>query len=239
MANETTVNRTFKSTLFIMVFEDKKNLLELYNAMTGKHYTDPEQLEINTLENAVYMSMKNDLSFLIDGRLSLYEHQSTYNPNLPLRFLIYISQLYAGMTRNENLYGTKVVQIPPPEFVIFYNGEKDMPEETLLRLSDMYRIKVKDPKLQLEAVMLNISGSNNSRLKEAKAMSIFEYDQEKHIRQEREEAWEEGHAEGRTSGLKLAETIFRLFREGKTIDEISARCNFPADQIRELLGQEK
>lgn len=78
-------------------------------------------------------------------------------------------------------------------------------------------------------------------------MSIFEYDQEKHIRQEREEAWEEGHAEGRSSGLKdgqasglkLAETIFRLFREGKTIDEISARCNFPADQIRELLGQEK
>ena len=290
MANGTTVNRTFKSTVFIMVFDDKRNLLELYNAMTGKHYTDSEQLEINTLENAVYMSMKNDLSFLIDGRLSLYEHQSTYNPNLPLRFLIYISQLYAGMTRNENLYGTKAVQIPPPEFVIFYNGEKDMPEETPLRLSDMYGLEVKSPKLELEAVMLNISGSHNSRLKEAcrtlkdyavytdkirlyskeqplpeaveraideciaedvlkdfftknraeaKAMSIFEYDQERHIRQEREEAWEEGHAEGRVSGLKLAETIFRLFREGKTTEEISARCNLPAEQIRELLGQEK
>ena len=74
---------------------------------------------------------------------------------------------------------------------------------------------------------------------EAKAMSIFEYDQERHIRQEREEAWEEGHAEGRVSGLKLAETIFRLFREGKTTEEISARCNLPAEQIRELLGQEK
>ena len=244
MANETTVNRTFKSTVFIMVFEDKKNLLELYNAMTGKNYTDPELLEINTLENAVYMSMKNDLSFLIDGRLSLYEHQSTYNPNLPLRFLIYISQLYAGMTRNENLYGTKVVQIPPPEFVIFYNGEKDMPEETPLRLSDMYRLKVKDPKLQLEAVEKAIDECIAENVlkdfltkhrAEAKAMSIFEYDQEKHIRQEREEAWEEGQA----SGLKLAETIFRLFREGKTIDEISARCNLPAEQIRELLGQEK
>ena len=302
MANETTVNRTFKSTVFIMIFEDKRNLLELYNAMTGKNYTDPELLEINTLENAVYMSMKNDLSFLIDGRLSLYEHQSTYNPNLPLRFLIYISQLYAGMTRNENLYGTKVVQIPPPEFVIFYNGEKDIPEETPLRLSGMYRIKVENPKLELEAVMLNISGSNNSRLKdacrtlkdyavytdkirlytkgqplaeaveraideciaedvlkdfltkhraEAKAMSIFEYDQEKHIRQEREEAWEEGRAsglkegrasglkEGRVSGLKLAEMIFRLFREGKTIEEISVDCDLPAEQIRELLGQKE
>ena len=57
------VNRTFKSTLFIMLFEDKKNLLELYNAITGKHYADPELLEINTLENAIYMSMKNDVSF--------------------------------------------------------------------------------------------------------------------------------------------------------------------------------
>ncbi len=268
MANETTVNRTFKSTVFIMVFEDKKNLLELYNAMTGKNYTDPELLEINTLENAVYMSMKNDLSFLIDGRLSLYEHQSTYNPNLPLRFLIYISQLYAGMTRNENLYGTKVVQIPPPEFVIFYNGEKNMPEETPLRLSDMYRIKVENPlkeacrtlkdyavytdKIRLyskeqtleeavekaidECIAENVLKDFLTKHRaEAKAMSIFEYDQEKHIRQEREEAWEEGQA----SGLKLAETIFRLFREGKTIDEISARCNLPAEQIRELLGQEK
>ena len=198
------------------------------------------------------------------------------------------------MTRNENLYGTKVVQIPPPEFVIFYNGEKDMLEETPLKLSDMYRLKVEDPKLQLEAVMLNISGSNNSRLKEAcrtlkdyavytdkirlyskeqplaeaveraidecitedvlkdfltkhraeaKAMSIFEYDQEKHIRQEREDAWEEGRVsglkEGQDSGLKLAETIFRLFREGKTTEEISASSGLPTEQIKELLGQKK
>ena len=97
-----------------MLFEDKNNLLELYNAMTGKQYTDPDLLEINTLENAIYMTMKNDISFLIDGRLSLYEHQSTYNPNLPLRFLFYISRLYMGMTKDENLYGTKTIQLPPP-----------------------------------------------------------------------------------------------------------------------------
>lgn len=148
------------------------------------------------------------------------------------------------MTRNENLYGTKVVQIPPPEFVIFYNGEKDMPEEMPLRLSDMYRLKVEEPKLQLEAVERAIDECIaedvlkdflTKHRAEAKAMSIFEYDQEKHIRQEREEAWEEGHA----SGLKLAEMIFRLFREGKTIEEISACCDLSAEQIRELLGQEK
>ena len=132
-----TVNRTFKSTLFIMLFEDRKNLLELYNAITGKHYADPELLEINTLENAIYMSMKNDVSFLIDGRLSLYEHQSTKNPNLPLRFLLYISHLYSRLTVKANLYGETIVRIPAPEFIIFYNGKDEMPERQLLKLSDM------------------------------------------------------------------------------------------------------
>ena len=133
-----TVNRTFKSTLFIMLFEDRKNLLELYNAITGKHYADPELLEINTLENAIYMSMKNDISFLIDGRLSLYEHQSTKNPNLPLRFLLYISHLYSRLTVKANLYGERIVQIPAPEFIVFYNGKDEMPERQQLKLSDMY-----------------------------------------------------------------------------------------------------
>ena len=161
------VNRTYKSTLFIMLFQDKNNLLELYNAISGKHYTDPGILEINTLENAIYMTVKNDISFLVDGRLSLYEHQSTYNPNLPLRFLIYIAKLYSRMTRNANLYGTKVVRIPPPEFLIFYNGREELPDRTVLNLSDMYEKEDPHAGLQLSAVMLNISGENNQKLKEA------------------------------------------------------------------------
>ena len=131
------VNRTYKSTIFIMLFEDRNNLLELYNAMSGKHYTDPKLLEINTLENAIYMSIKNDIAFLIDGRLSLYEHQSTYSPNLPLRFLLYISHLYSRMTKDSNLYGTKAVKIPAPEFIIFYNGRDELPERQILKLSNM------------------------------------------------------------------------------------------------------
>ena len=120
---ENTPNRLYKSHLFVMIFEDKEKLLELYNAVSGSDYRDPGLLEINTLENAIYMSMKNDISFLIDARLSLYEHQSTYSPNLPLRFLFYLSDLYSGMTRDANLYGTKKVQIPPPRCIVFYNGE--------------------------------------------------------------------------------------------------------------------
>ena len=291
---ERKTNRLYKSRLFVMIFEDKKNLLELYNAVSGKNYTDPELLEINTLENAIYMSMKNDLSFLIDARLSLYEHQSTYSPNLPLRFLFYISNLYSGMTREANLYGTRTVKIPGPEFLIFYNGREEMPERQVLRLSDMFTAKGEQSGLELEAVMLNLCGEHNRKLKEAcrslrdyaeytdrirkyvremeledaverairecigegilkeflekhraeaKEMSIFEYDQEKHMRQEREDAWEEGRVsglkEGQDSGLKLAETIFRLFREGKSTEEISASSGLPTEQIKELLGQKK
>ena len=75
---------------------DRERLLKLYNAISGKNYQEPEALEINTLDNAIYIGMKNDLSFIIDEQLSLYEHQSTVNPNMPLRFLFYISDLYAA-----------------------------------------------------------------------------------------------------------------------------------------------
>lgn len=102
-----TVNSTYKARIFEMVFSDRKELLALYNAVNGTCYTDPDKLEINTLKNAIYMSMHNDISFLIDSRLSLYEHQSTYSPNLPLWYLFYVADLYSGMTREANLYGRK------------------------------------------------------------------------------------------------------------------------------------
>ncbi len=275
-----TANRTYKSTMFIMLFEDKNNLLELYNAISGKNYTDPGMLEINTLENAIYMTMKNDISFLIDGRLSLYEHQSTDNPNLPLWFLFYISKLYSGMTRNENLYGTRIVQIPPPEFIIFYNGRDELPDRMERKISDMYTVRDPHAGLELKAVMLNIAGKHKQKLKEAcrtlreyaiytdkvrryveemeraiqecisegvlkdflekhraeaKEMSIFEYDQEKHMKQEREAAWEEGHREGFNSGIMLTKQVLQLSARGKSIEDIARECSISPEQVREIL----
>lgn len=284
-------NRTYKATIFAMLFEDKEHLLELYNAISGKHYTNPEMLEINTLENAIYMAMRNDISFLIDARLSLYEHQSTYSPNLPLRFLLYISALYSSMTREANLYGTKPIELPPPRFVIFYNGKVEQPDRQILKLSDLYTIK-EECSLELEAVMLNVNSGHNKELMEmshtlweyaeytarvreyaevmeledaveraikeciqegilkefleknraeAKNMSIFEYDQEKHIKQEREEAWEEGRKEGKKAGerdmlLKLAE---KKLRKGKTIAEIAEELEESEKTIKEILESRK
>ena len=131
-------NRIFKSSVFtmlysdpkeaLMLYSDPKEALQLYNAVNGTEYKDPELLEINTLENAIYMGIKNDVSFVIDSRLSLYEHQSTYSLNLPLRFLMYVSDLYSVMTKDHDLYSEKMISIPAPRFVIFYNGEKKRPE---------------------------------------------------------------------------------------------------------------
>ena len=285
------VNRTFKSTLFIMLFEDKKNLLELYNAITGKHYADPELLEINTLENAIYMSIKNDVSFLIDGRLSLYEHQSTKNPNLPLRFLLYISHLYSRLTVKENLYGESIVQIPAPEFLIFYNGKDKMPERQILKLSDMYSVQEGHPKLELEATLLNISGSNNQKLKEAcrtlgeyaiytdkirayteemelpeavdramdeciredvlreflmkhraeaRAMSIFEYNQERHMQQEREAGIEKGRRIGLAEGEEqlLRRLVQKNLSRGMSISEIAEVLDETEERIREIASED-
>ena len=263
-----TVNRTFKSMLFIMLVEDRKNLLELYNAITGKHYADPELLEINTLENAIYMSMKNDVSFLIDGRLSLYEHQSTKNPNLPLRFLLYISHLYSRLTVKANLYGERIVRIPAPEFIIFYNGKDEMPER------------------QLEATLLNISGTNNRKLKdacrtlrdyaiytdkirmytetmefpeavdrainecikedvlrdflmeykaEARAMSIFEYDQERHMQQEREAGIEKGRRQGEEQLLRRQ--VQKNLARGMSFAEIAEVLDETEERIREIAAE--
>ena len=166
-------NRLYKARPFVMIFEDKRKLLELYNAISGKHYEDPELLEINTLENAIYMSMKNDLSFLIDARLSLYEHQSTYSPNLSLRFFFYLSDMFSGMTADANLYGTKKVVLPAPRFVVFYNGEADQPDRQILKLSDLYTVK-EDPMLELKVLMLNVNQGHNPELMEA-CHTLWEY----------------------------------------------------------------
>lgn len=283
-----TPNRQFKSRIFTMIFEDKRNLLELYNAVSGKHYEDPERLVINTLDNAIYMAMRNDLSFLIDARLSLYEHQSTYSPNLPLRFLLYIADLYSAMTRNENLYGRKKILIPPPQFLIFYNGEEEQPERRVLKLSDMFGVEEEHHKLELEAVLLNINIGFNDELMEAchtlweyaeytkrvrkyaaefpideaveraiveciregilkeflaknrteaKKMSIYEYDQEKHIRQERETAWKEGHAEGKAEGEEelLVRMIMKKLEKRKSVSEIAEELEETEERIRGLM----
>ena len=241
------VNRKYKDTLFRALFSERKHLFSLYNAVNETNYTNEEDLEINTLENVIYLKMKNDISFLFGFSLNLYEHQSSVNPNMPLRDLFYVADLLQKIVKDKNLYSSSLVGIPTPKFVMFYNGTDEEAAQMELKLSDAYMQKVGDPDLELKVKMYNINSGKNPELlehcqrlreytifvekvrayaaqmeiaeavnravdeciaegvlgdflsehrAEAVAMSIYEYDEEKHMKAEREEHYALGFQQG-------------------------------------------
>ena len=150
---ELKVNRKYKDTVFRMLFSDKERLLELYNAVSGKNYNNADELEIVTLENAVYMGMKNDLAFLLNMNIYLYEHQSTVNPNMPLRDLFYITSEYSELVELKSLYSSALIKLPTPNFVVFYNGDIEIGDVSEYRLSDSYMTSVEEPALELRVTV--------------------------------------------------------------------------------------
>ncbi len=173
-------NREVKSSLFAKIFSDKKELLELFNAVNGTEHQDTDELEINTIEGILYMTTKNDVSFLIDSAMNLYEQQSTYNPNMPIRGLRYFSQLYNKYIKMNglNIYSSKLQRLPVPHYVVFYNGTKEEPDEKTLRLSDAFMTESNNEKkrgcLECEVRMLNINYGHNKELME-KSQRLKEY----------------------------------------------------------------
>ena len=279
------VNRIYKDRLYKMIFNDKSELLKLYNAINGTHYDDPAMLTITTLDNAIYMTMENDLSFIIDMRLALYEQQSTVNPNLPLRILMYITDIYSAYTKDMNIYGSKKVQIPLPSFVIFYNGVKSQPDRTEFLLSELFHPTTDQPALELKAVMLNINKWHNQELMnachtlrdyseyvarirtysadmpltdavekaitecihenilrdfllenrvEAKAMSIYEYDEEKTLRMFREEGYEDGERNGKIQATIEMCLEFNLSSDA-IVQKLMTKFQFSENQAQEYL----
>ena len=289
------VQLKYKDTMFRMLFKKKENLLSLYNALNKTTYTDVGKLEITTLENAVYMNYKNDISFVFDYELMLYEHQSTVNPNMPFRDLIYVTKVLQTITKDKNLYGQTLIKLPTPRFVVFYNGTNEQPKQQILRLSDAFQKKQEFPELELCVTVYNINWGNNQELMEAcrtlreyaqyveqvriyakklpfneaveKAVdycikngilsdflsrnraeaievSIFEYDEEKHMKSEREWAYNNGHndglAEGKQLGIKEGEQrlikLQRLLLESGRNEDLNRILNDEA--YREKLYQE-
>lgn len=164
----------YKDSVFRMLYLDKEELLSLYNAVNGTDYTDSSSLEINTLQNAIYMKMKNDVSFLFNFQVNLYEHQSTVNPNMPLRDLFYVADLLQNYVKDYNLYGRGLIKIPTPRFIVFYNGKEKQPERRVYRLSDAFSKKQEEPELELIVTVLNINAGNNAQLL-GKCKTLREY----------------------------------------------------------------
>ena len=173
----TRVRRTFKDSLFRMAFQGKEELLSLYNAVNDSHYTNADDLEINTLDDVMYMGMKNDVLFLFCSYLNLYEAQSTYNPNMPLRGFLYFGDLIKGLLemRHMDIYSAAQLKLPMPRFIVFYNGLKEEPERKVLRLSDSFERKSdEEPALECTAIMLNINYGHNRELME-KCQVLHDY----------------------------------------------------------------
>ncbi len=285
--DKTNVQRNFKDTVFRMIFKEKENLLSLYNAVNQSSYTDAENLEITTLENAVYMNYKNDISFVFDFELLLFEHQSTCNPNMPLRDLLYVSRVLQNRIKDENLYSKRLIKIPAPKFVVFYNGTDFQPEQQILRLSEAFEKKQERPALELSVIVYNINLGYNQELletccllkeyvqyvelvrffakemyfseaveqavdhcirngilsdflsenrAEAIAVSIFEYDEEQHMRSERKEWREIGREEGLAEGENRVVQLMQKLMDADKTEEMRRALSDPV--YREKLYQE-
>ena len=163
------VIRNYRDTLFRMLYRNKVRLLSLFNAVNGTHYDNPDDLTITTLEGVLYLGMKNDVSCSIDMMMQLYEHQSTVNPNMPLRNLFYVSDLLQKYIYEEGLdiYSRKQIKIPTPKFVVFYNGDEEQPERKEIRLSKAFSANTGETNMELVVLQININKGQNEELKAA------------------------------------------------------------------------
>lgn len=158
--------KKYKDTVFRMLFGKRERALSLYNGVNGTDYKDASSLQFNTLGNAVFMNVKNDLSFVFASCVNLYEHQSTLPANMPLRDLFYIADVWQKEFMGKSLYSSKRAVIPNPHFLVFYNGVNTLPEQMEMKLSDSYLIPTDNPALELKVKVLNINQGMNEELKE-------------------------------------------------------------------------
>ncbi|WP_051207676.1 hypothetical protein [Butyrivibrio sp. AE3006] len=170
-------NKQHKDTVFRMLYSDKRYLLELYNAINHSNYNDPSKLKITTLEGETFLHMKNDVSFLLDFKLNLYDHQSSPCPNIPLRDLQYVASIYKNLILQEKTYKAERIRIPEPKFIVFYNGTVPMQDEVTYKLSDMFDTNGDEPQLELIVHQYNVNAGHNPELMQAcstlKQYSLF------------------------------------------------------------------
>ena len=153
------LNREYRDSVFRMLFNDKKKLIELYNAVFDTDYGPDTPIDIKTIEDVLFVHMKNDIAFTLDNKfIVLTEHQSTINPNMPVRNLIYLSTILQKMYKKAEFYQTVPLPLPQPEFIVFYNGSRKMPEYQELKLSDSFLGEKKEKyALDLTVKVFNIN----------------------------------------------------------------------------------
>lgn len=198
-------NTEVKDRVFKFIFQKPKFALQLFNALNNTNYQDPSKLQINSLGNTLFYSLENDVSFIIDDRLSLFEQQSTLNNNMPLRFLEYIAELYGKYLGNQSRkkYGSKRIMLPAPTFTVFYNGPQEAPEKEIMKLSSSFLGLKEDeePSLELVVRWYNVNDRKNHELLD-KCPPLSEY------------AWmSDNITTYRREGYDITESVTRMFED--------------------------
>ena len=171
------MNWKHKDSLFKIAFREKEKLLELYNAINNSDYDNPTELTVYTLEDVIFMGIKNDISFLVGEVLNLYEHQSTENPNMPIRGLMYFAENYESYIARNNLdiYGRVLQKLPFPQYYILYNGVKEAEDRKVLELKDAFpKLEGMEPCLNCKATLLNINFGHNREIM-ARSQTLMDY----------------------------------------------------------------
>ena len=283
------VNNHHKDRLFIRLFgspENKAGMLSLYNALNDTEYSDVNALELYTIEDVIFLGMKNDVGYILDGYLSLWEHQSTKNPNMPLRGFLYHAKMYEKYIKDRDIdiFSSALQRIPTPQYYVFYNGDSNAGDIETLKLSASFINPVEEGKFEWTATMLNINLGHNdvlmekcSTLKqyatlldkikdgikrgmdvensiieavnwciandvlkdylirhksEVIGMVLTEYDEKKHIKNEKQISWEEGREEGREENR--LEVATEMLKERYSLDSILRISKLPKDKIMSI-----
>ena len=245
-SEEDILNRTFKDSVFRVLFSEKEKLIELYNAIYDTDYTMDTPLDINTIEQVMYRKLKNDIAFTIAQQfIVLTEHQSSVSENLPLRYLIYIADIFQNLIGKRDIYKEHRLQIPRPTFIVLYNGSKDMPAQWELKLSESYLgeprddEKLENPGLELTVKVFNVNIEVNGEILE-KCNTLKQYSQ--FISRVRRLM-----ADGNVNHRSMQKLVDECVKEGILVDflekygtsAISALCReWTDEEIKDLAREE-
>ena len=174
------LSRNYKDSFFRFLFgsDDRKAFtLQLYNSVNDSDYTDTSLIEFNTMEGMVFAGIRNDVSFYLLDEVSVYEHQSTFSPNIPLRMLQYVSALYAGYiaVNKLNKYSSRQIKLPIPRLVVFYNGTQNVEDDIELKLMSAFpegREGASD--INVTVRLLNVNFGHNPELMK-RCKPLYEY----------------------------------------------------------------
>ncbi len=169
--------KNYKDTVFSSLFYECKdatdNAKNLYKALTGK---EVEEIEKCRLEEVLFREFKNDVAYIMDGKwVCFIEHQSTINPNMPLRLFVYAARTYERFITGDMIYSGNLVKVPKPEFYVLYNGKTKLKDDNL-KFSTAFYDNTGDTTAEINVKVLDIDyGRMNTQLKNCRTLSGYAF----------------------------------------------------------------